>query len=443
MQSCHTDDHTAENDKFHLVVLDPGHFHAALLQKSMYSGVDSSVSVYAPEGTDLHGYLDLISQYNHRADNPTKWDEKVYTGSDYLEKMLQDSASTDAIVVLAGNNKKKTDYIARSVQAGLNVLADKPLAITPTGFEELRAAFATADKEGVLLYDIMTERYTTTNILQKMFLHLPDVFGQLQKGSLEDPSIVFKSVHHFYKEVSGKPIRRPAWYFDTDQQGEGLVDVTTHLVDLVQWVCFPEVVFDYTHDVKMLSARRWPTLLTKKQFSVITGSDTLPAFLREHLDGDQLSVYANGTMNYTLKGFQARVEVVWNYAAPEGGGDTYYAKIDGTKASLLIHQDRAEGYKPMLYIKPSAGQGSTWRTALEEGMAEIRRKYPDITLQDLGDSIRVNIPDSYQTNHEQCFSKVVHKYLQYLEEDSLPAWEKSSMLTKYYTTTKAVEIANQ
>ena len=51
-----------------------------------------------------------------------------------------------------------------------------------------------------------------------------------------------ESVHYFSKLVSGAPLKRPAWFFDTAQQGEGLVDITTHLVDLVQWACFPGVV---------------------------------------------------------------------------------------------------------------------------------------------------------------------------------------------------------
>ena len=36
----------------HLVTLDPGHFHAALVQKSMYDSIAPTVYVYAPEGDD-------------------------------------------------------------------------------------------------------------------------------------------------------------------------------------------------------------------------------------------------------------------------------------------------------------------------------------------------------------------------------------------------------
>src|SRR5690349_20488525 len=127
------------------------------------------------------------------------------------------------VVVIAGNNGMKTEYIKRSIDAGLNVLADKPMAISTAGFDRLEKAFVEADKKQLLLYDIMTERFEITNILQKSFAQLPDVFGSLQKGTLEDPAITSSSVHYFFKEVSGTPLIRPSWYFDVKQEGEGIV----------------------------------------------------------------------------------------------------------------------------------------------------------------------------------------------------------------------------
>ena len=66
----------------------------------------------------------------------------------------------------------------------------------------------------------------------------------MKPGSSEDPAVTKVSVHHFSKIVSGCPLQRPAWFFDVEQQGEGIVDVTTHLVDLVQWECFPEQILN-------------------------------------------------------------------------------------------------------------------------------------------------------------------------------------------------------
>ena len=62
MMSCNNNETVKEETKkpYQLVTLDPGHFHAALVQKSMYDDVDSVVHVYAPEGNDVQLHLDRI-----------------------------------------------------------------------------------------------------------------------------------------------------------------------------------------------------------------------------------------------------------------------------------------------------------------------------------------------------------------------------------------------
>src|SRR5690606_25120964 len=149
-------------------------------------------------------------QYNSRAEAPTHWVEKVYTGNDYLQKMLEEKKGN--VVVIAGNNKLKTEYIKKSVDNGMNVLADKPMAISTAGFDTLRQAFADAKDKGVLLYDIMTERSVAASVLQRKLAMMPSVFGELEKGTTDSPAIVMESVHRYYKQVSGKPLIRPDWF---------------------------------------------------------------------------------------------------------------------------------------------------------------------------------------------------------------------------------------
>ncbi len=119
-----------------LITLDPGHFHAALVQKSMYDQIDPVVHVYAPEGDDVGDHLSKIEAYNQRAEDPAAWNEVVYTGADFMEKMLADKAGN--VVVLAGNNARKTEYILRSVEAGFQragrqAHGDHPRTIPPAG----------------------------------------------------------------------------------------------------------------------------------------------------------------------------------------------------------------------------------------------------------------------------------------------------------------------
>ncbi|MCH9022380.1 MAG: oxidoreductase, partial [Planctomycetes bacterium] len=251
-----------------LMTLDPGHFHAALIQKESYPQVSPDVYVFAPEGPDVKDHLNRIDGFNSRTDNPTHWKEHTYTADDFLKKMLDTKPGN--VVVLSGNNQKKTQYIKACVDAGLNVLADKPMCINADDFILLQEAFASAKENNVLLYDIMTERSEFTTILQKELSQTPQVFGKIIQGSPSNPAVVKESVHHFFKTVSGNPIKRPPWYFDTTQQGEGIVDVTNHLVDLVMWECFENQTIDYKTDINLISAKRWPTLITRAQFKKVT-----------------------------------------------------------------------------------------------------------------------------------------------------------------------------
>lgn len=427
-----------------IMTLAPGHFHASLVLKTMYELVDPTVYVYAPEGPELEAYLAAIEGYNERETDPTKWEMKVYTGTDFLEKMISEKPGN--VMVIAGNNQRKTEYIKETVDAGINVLADKPMAIDIKGFELLKEAFASAEKNNVLLYDIMTERYSITTLLQKEFSMMPEVFGTLQKGSLENPAITKESVHHFFKEVSGKTLTRPAWFFDVEQEGNGIVDVTTHLVDLVQWECFPEQIIDYENDIEIINAQRSATELSPSQFEQATQLSNYPDYLEKDIIKDSiLNVYANGAFNYRIKDVHARVSVRWNFEAPEGTGDTHFSIMRGGKANLVIRQGEEQDFTPQLYIEPTEDiDPTTYETALQEGIKKLQNSYPELDLtKEEGNRWLVVIPEKYRVGHEAHFSQVTQKFLQYLIEGELPEWEVPNMIAKYYTTTKVLEVAKQ
>jgi len=425
--------------KIKLVVLDPGHFHAALVQKSMYENVDTVVHVYAPASEDIKNYIDKVNAYNSRKENPTSWQEEVYVGNDFLEKMLEEK--TGNVVVLAGNNRRKTEYISKSLQHGFNVLADKPMAINSEGFKLLKKSFDEAKKNNLLLYDIMTERFEITTMLQKEFASMPEVFGELEKGTLENPAVVMNSVHYFYKYVSGNVLKRPAWYMDVTQQGEGIVDVTTHLVDLVQWECFPEQIIDYTKDIEMQSAKRWATNMSLSEFKAITQLDSFPKYYQNSLiDNNILPVYCNGEINYRIKNVYAKVTALWNYKA-DAGGDEHYSLLRGTKANLEIKQSVLQNFQPTLYIKPISENES--EQPLFDALKKIQEKYKGVDLKKVANGWEVIIPSEYKEGHEAHFARVTQNFLEYLQNRNMPAWEVPNMLAKYYTTTKALELAKK
>jgi len=423
-----------------LMTLDPGHFHAALVQKNMYEQVSPEVFVYAPAGNDLKEHLKRIEGYNARSENPTTWSEKIYTGSDYLEKMLSEKPGN--VVVLSGNNRIKADYIKKSIEAGLNVLADKPMIINADQFPVLEEAFKIAQEKGVLLYDIMTERFSVTTILQRELSMNSAVFGKLDSGSVEKPAIEKISVHHFYKSVSGNALVRPAWFFDVEQQGEGIVDVTTHLVDLVQWGCFPEQVIQ-KGDIEMISAKRWPTVLSKADFKEVTNLDQYPDYLAKDVKGEALNVFANGEFLYKIKGAVAKVSVVWNFKAPEGTGDTHYSIMRGTLSGLEIRQGVEEKFDPTLYITAKEGADlKAFATNLEKAVATLPQT--GLTIENVNKNCwKVILPEALKIGHEAHFAQVTEKYLEYLKAGKLPDWEVPNMIAKYYTTTLALKMAKE
>jgi len=440
MMSCKSANDTAkENTKpVRLITLDPGHFHAALVQKTMYDDVDSVVYVYAPEGNDLNLQMDKINGYNTRAESPTHWKEIVYTGNNFFEKMIAEKKGN--VVVLSGNNHKKTEYILRSLQAGLNVLADKPMAITPEDFDVLKKAFEVAKEKNLLLYDIMTERFEINTILQRELSLIPEIFGTLEKGTADNPAIEMVSGHCFYKYVSGNVLTRPAWFMDVSQQGEGIVDVTSHLVDLVQWEAFPEQALDYLKDITITDAKRWPTDMTASQFKTITKLDSIPEFLKKNLVNDTLlAIYSNGEIDYNIRGVQAKLTVKWDYTS-EAGGDTHYSLMRGTKTNLVIRQGKDENFKAVLYIEPIKND-TAFQRIVEENFKKISTKFPGVELYKTAKGWSVKLPGKLAEGHESHFARVTNNFLEYLKNKNMPAWEVPNMLAKYYTTTKALEVS--
>lgn len=421
-----------------LVTLDPGHFHAALIHKEMYAEVAPRTAVYAPLGPELVAHLGRLAQFNSRADRPTSWEVDVHSSPRFLEEMLEDRAG-DAVVI-AGRNRRKIDYISRSIEAGFHVLADKPWIIRASDLERLRRALDQAEATGLVAYDIMTERYEITSILQRELVADPDVFGEIVSGEAGEPAVRLASVHHIRKLVAGAPLIRPAWFFDITEQGEALADVGTHLVDLVHWTLSPGRDIDYRTEIEILSGERWPTVLTLDQYREVTGEAQFAPFLEPWIDGDRLLYFGNNRVRYRLRGVHVTLEALWNFEAPRGAGDTHFACYRGTRSRIEVRQGPEEGYRPELYVVPGA---PGLEKALARRMASLAERWPGVALEQRAGECRVLAPDVYRTGHEAHFAEVARQFFRYVRrEEPLPRWEKSWMLAKYFVTTRGVEAAS-
>jgi predicted dehydrogenase len=424
-----------------LITLDPGHFHAALIQRTMYPGVSDTVHVYAPLGSDLAAHLLRVAQFNERKDDPTRWRLEVHAGPDFLERMLKERPGN--VVVLSGRNRGKIDRILDCLKAGLNVLADKPWIIAAADLPKLQEALDTAEAGGLVAYDVMTERYEIATMLQKELIADQAILGEVLPGTKGMPGVSMESVHHLMKTVAGAANLRPAWFFDTGQQGEALADVGTHLADLAAWMLFPEQPIDYQHDIRLLSAMRWPTVLTKAEFQRLTGEREFPKALAPEVQNDQFAYFANGRVSYTLRGVHVRLTTRWEYEAPPGAGDTHSAVVRGSRARIEVRQGPEERYRTELYVVPARPeQHGEVRAAVEKRVAALSSRFQGLAVQDGRSGMRVTIPDALRTSHEAHFGEVTTRFLGYLKDPkSVPPWERANMLAKYYVTTNAVELS--
>jgi hypothetical protein len=139
------------------------------------------------------------------------------------------------------------------------------------------------------------------------------------------------------------------------------------------------------------------------------------------------------------------VKVVWNYEAPEGSGDTHFAVFKGSKARVEIRQGREERYRPELYVVPNSAETKpAVLQALQKRVAALQATFPGVAVEDLGERLRLAIPDRYRVGHEEHFAQVTERFLTYFKNPkSLPPWERANMLAKYYVTTKGVELSRQ
>ena len=430
-------------EDFTLVTLDPGHFHAALFQREMLAGVAEEAFVYAPLGPDVLAHLSRVASLNARPDQPTHWRLRVYTGPDFEARMLAERAGQ--IVVMSGRNRGKIERIQRCVRAGLHVLADKPWVIGEVDLPTLRAVLDEAEARGVVVYDAMTQRFEVTARVQRALVNDPGVFGTVLPGSLAEPAVTIESLHFLLKEVGGVPNRRPPWFFDVAEQGEGLTDVGTHLVDMVAWVLFPDTAIDDEREVQVLRGRRWPTPLTLAEFQRVTGLAAFPGTLQPSLIGGRFDYYCNNAVDYILRGVHVRLETTWEFAAAPGRQDTERVVFRGSRARVEVRQDPEDQYRREVYVVPNeAADAAAVQAAVERRLAVLVVEFPGLAVERSASHLQVLIPERVRLGHEEHFARVVQRFLEYARNPrTLPAWEKPNLLAKYRITTRGVALARE
>ena len=417
-----------------LLILNPGHFHAGLTLRSRDPQLADDVYVYAEQGTDVDNFIRMVETFNNRASDPTRWKLHVYRGADYLERLRSERRGD--IVVISGKNDTKMASIQRLHDDGFYVLGDKPWLIDMADEDKLRHVAASSP----LAMDIMTERNQIASRLQRALARNPEVFGAYRSDGGE-PAIYFKSVHHLYKIVNNRPLVRPYWFFDTRIQGEGMTDVTTHLVDLAQWMTGDGRPFHFERDVELEAARQWPTAVPLDIYSRITGLDAFPAAVQEHVENGALEYLCNAAIAYRLRGIPVQIESLWNLKIPEGGGDTHYSVLRGARADLVVDQGPETGFLTRLTVRPRQN-GRSYERALAEAIAGLQAEFPGVGYEPDDAMYRMQIPGALRTGHESHFAEVLEVFLGYIEAGKWPPQLGPDIVTKYTLLARAKQLSH-
>jgi predicted dehydrogenase len=424
--------------KLGLIVVGPGHFHAALAQKEMYDNVAELVHVYAPVGPDLVDYLTRIARFNTRAEAPTTWRLEIHAGADFVERMARERPGD--VAIFAGRNSEKIAAIATAIEAGIHVLADKPMIVRRADLPALEAALAAAAAKGLVVQDMMGGRQEITRTLTRLLHADPEIFGGQIAGTPAEPGVAMTSVHHLMKIVSGVPNPRPAWYFDIAQQGDSLADIGTHQVDRVHGTLFPGEALDYRRDIAIEAVRRWPTMMNLAQFRQVTGEMDWPGYLGDAVSGGTLAYHCNTHLDYAARGVHVGLDMVWDWLEPLGGGDTHTETWRGSRARIELRHGPDEGWRPQLYLVPLADIGA----ALERRIAGLAQTRPGLGLEQRGGEWKIVIPDTLRIGHDAHFRETTRAFLAHVENPgSLPPETNANLIAKYFVCTAAEAASRQ
>ena len=206
------------------------------------------------------------------------------------------------VVVFSGRNGSKIERVAASVTAGLNVLADKPWILESADLGRLEETLAEADRSGVVAYDIMTERFEVTSILQRALVNDPAVFGEMLKGTEDDPARVHgerplpaeagggRAEHQAGVVLRQHAAGRRAERRRHPSRRPGPVDAVSRTVDRLP----------SRHPGA--AAQRWATPIDEAGFSRVTGERGFPAAFASALKDGRFDTSATRSCPTTLRG---------------------------------------------------------------------------------------------------------------------------------------------
>ena len=210
--------------------------------------------------------------------------------------------------------------------------------------------------------------------------------------------------------VNGAPLRRPSWYYDTRIQGDGLVDIQSHMADQAQWILGDGPGFLFERDYELEDARRWNTPVPRALFEASTGLDEFPQAVQPRVEAGVLRLACNGEIRYRLRGVAVRQRAEWGQREPEGGGDAHRTTVRGERAAVIARRGPETGFRAEVHVAPR-DPGPGFEARLSERLAAWEADMPGLSHRPSSLGREIVIPAALHTPHEAHFPMVLDDFL--------------------------------
>ncbi len=275
-----------------------------------------------PEDYEIVGVCDL-NEEAARGTAERNGVEKYYSDA---QKML-DEQKPDVVSVCVPNAFHK-QYTLMALEAGANVLCEKPVAMT---YADALEMYGLAEKKGKLLMACQSMRFTPDRLAAKKYIEengIDDIYyGELSR--IRRRGIPFWGTFHMSK-ISG---------------GGAFIDIGVHMLDALVWLM---------GNPKIKSVRAQTMQNHKDEIGTLEGSgaltgkvDTVRKFNPDEMDVEDFSC---GTLTFE-NGATVSVKVAWAANMPESSD----IRLIGKKAGIYLPEctvySGAEGYE-MIETQP-------------------------------------------------------------------------------------------
>lgn len=409
-----------------LHLVEPSHFHAALLLQKLDSRIVGPILVHGGakwNEVPFLGWLNSLETCN--------WDIgrlKIVRSQDPIAEIP--ASGGRPLALLAGQNPFKADRVLRLLLANIPVLCDKPLWVNASTGKGL-GDFIRSTNQDIFLDDCMTERFEPVFELQKLLLteRLPGF--EIRQGQTERVRFQLCNTHHLAKKVAGVPVSREKSFFQTETNGDPFADVAIHLVDHYLSLLTALGISTTSLDLNPGQVESQWESIDPHTLSISSESEAIPFPMKQ--------VWLGG------KGpTRSRIATEWLPAGTQLPPESQSAVVHGANGSLVASIDPLTNSMVLDLAGLPVGERVGWNRILGETMAKLPEPWPHTKLEETRFGVRMTPPQSTRMDHAARFPSVFNQFLNRIQQNRpLNSFERQKLLLKYAISAGSQRKASQ